>query len=77
MFFLQVWPVRLTPLTGCVVGFPPQAFLPRVLGMYVIAALAFIFYVSKVPERYFPGEMSALSRSSWWLLDEGPVSWAD
>lgn len=24
--------------------------------MYLIAALALIFYVSKVPERYFPGE---------------------
>lgn len=33
-----------------------QAFVPRVLGMYFIAALALIFYVSKVPERYFPGE---------------------
>lgn len=26
--------------------------------MYVLAALALIFYVSKVPERYFPGEAS-------------------
>lgn len=25
--------------------------------MYFIAALALIFYVSKVPERYFPGEV--------------------
>ena len=32
-----------------------QLFLPRVLGMYLLAALAFLFYVSKVPERYFPG----------------------
>lgn len=32
-----------------------QAFIPRVLVMYLIAALALIFYVSKVPERYFPG----------------------
>lgn len=28
--------------------------------MYVIAALAFIFYVSKVPERYFPGEIQMI-----------------
>lgn len=34
-----------------------QAFVPRVLVMYVIAAAAFLFYVSKVPERYFPGEI--------------------
>ncbi|CDR00743.1 unnamed protein product, partial [Oncorhynchus mykiss] len=32
-----------------------QSFIPRVLGMYAIAAVAFVFYVSKVPERYFPG----------------------
>ncbi|KPP57960.1 progestin and adipoQ receptor family member 3-like, partial [Scleropages formosus] len=31
-----------------------QAFFPRVLVMYFIAALAFLFYISKVPERYFP-----------------------
>ncbi|GAB1289872.1 Progestin and adipoQ receptor family member 3 [Apodemus speciosus] len=31
-----------------------QDFAPRVLVMYVIALLAFLFYISKVPERYFP-----------------------
>lgn len=30
-------------------------FFPRVMIMYVIAASAFLFYVSKIPERYFPG----------------------
>ncbi|XP_036268633.1 progestin and adipoQ receptor family member 3 isoform X3 [Pipistrellus kuhlii] len=29
-------------------------FAPRVVVMYVIALLAFLFYISKVPERYFP-----------------------
>lgn len=33
-----------------------QDFIPRVLVMYLLAVVAFIFYVSKVPERYFPGE---------------------
>ncbi|XP_077877580.1 progestin and adipoQ receptor family member 3 isoform X3 [Ictidomys tridecemlineatus] len=32
-----------------------QDFAPRVIVMYVIALLAFLFYISKVPERYFPG----------------------
>ncbi|XP_069025435.1 progestin and adipoQ receptor family member 3a isoform X1 [Embiotoca jacksoni] len=41
-----------------------QAFIPRVLGMYFIAALALIFYVSKVPERYFPGENNTQRRTS-------------
>lgn len=39
-----------------------QAFVPRILGMYVIAALALLFYVSKVRERYFPGEPAPESR---------------
>lgn len=33
-----------------------QLFLPRVLVMYLIAGSAFLFYVTKIPERYFPGE---------------------
>ncbi|XP_069580851.1 progestin and adipoQ receptor family member 3-like isoform X4 [Brachyistius frenatus] len=41
-----------------------NAFIPRVLGMYFIAALALIFYVSKVPERYFPGENNTQRRTS-------------
>uniref|UniRef100_A0A663MQ15 Progestin and adipoQ receptor family member 3 n=1 Tax=Athene cunicularia TaxID=194338 RepID=A0A663MQ15_ATHCN len=32
-----------------------QEFAPRVVVMYFIAAVAFLFYISKVPERYFPG----------------------
>lgn len=40
-----------------------QAFIPRVLVMYFIAALALIFYVSKVPERYFPGEILVMFSS--------------
>uniref|UniRef100_A0A1A8RBK3 Progestin and adipoQ receptor family member IIIa n=2 Tax=Nothobranchius pienaari TaxID=704102 RepID=A0A1A8RBK3_9TELE len=47
-----------------------QAFVPRVLGMYFIAALALVFYVSKVPERYFPGQLNYLGSSHqvWHLL---------
>ncbi|XP_030215199.1 progestin and adipoQ receptor family member 3a isoform X4 [Gadus morhua] len=49
---------------------PTQLFLPRVLGMYLLAALAFLFYVSKVPERYFPGQLNYLGSSHqvWHLL---------
>lgn len=38
--------------------------------MYVIAALAFTFYVSKVPERYFPGQLNYLGSSHqlWHVL---------
>ncbi|XP_043369149.1 progestin and adipoQ receptor family member 3 isoform X3 [Dermochelys coriacea] len=40
-----------------------QEFAPRVIVMYLIAAVAFLFYISKVPERYFP-EFSYCNRSS-------------
>lgn len=47
-----------------------QAFVPRVLVMYVIAAAAFLFYVSKVPERYFPGQLNYMGASHqlWHML---------
>lgn len=47
-----------------------QMFVPRVLGMYCIAALALVFYVSKVPERYFPGQLNYVGSSHqlWHLL---------
>ncbi|XP_048419414.1 progestin and adipoQ receptor family member 3-like isoform X3 [Stegostoma tigrinum] len=32
-----------------------KVFAPRVGVMYLLASLAFLFYYSKVPERYFPG----------------------
>lgn len=35
-----------------------QAFFPRVMIMYLIAASAFMFYITKIPERYFPGVLS-------------------
>lgn len=41
-----------------------QEFAPRVLVMYFIAAVAFLFYISKVPERYFPGR----TLSTGWFL---------
>lgn len=31
--------------------------IPRVLGMYVINAIAFAFYVFKIPERFYPGNL--------------------
>ncbi|KAL6097094.1 paqr3 [Pungitius sinensis] len=47
-----------------------QLFLPRVLIMYLIAGSAFLFYVTKVPERYFPGQLNYLGASHqvWHIL---------
>ncbi|XP_077944584.1 progestin and adipoQ receptor family member 3 isoform X4 [Gasterosteus aculeatus] len=47
-----------------------QLFLPRVLVMYLIAGAAFLFYVTKVPERYFPGQLNYLGASHqvWHIL---------
>nr|XP_006006886.1 PREDICTED: progestin and adipoQ receptor family member 3-like isoform X2 [Latimeria chalumnae] len=41
-----------------------QAFAPRVVVMYLIAAVAFLFYISKVPERYFPVKTTVPKRDS-------------
>ncbi|XP_041109295.1 progestin and adipoQ receptor family member 3-like isoform X2 [Polyodon spathula] len=47
-----------------------QEFVPRVLVMYLIASAAFLFYISKVPERYFPGQLNYLGSSHqvWHIL---------
>lgn len=35
-----------------------RMLLPRVLGMYVISGVAFVIYLSKIPERFCPGNQS-------------------
>ncbi|XP_034085129.1 progestin and adipoQ receptor family member 3-like [Gymnodraco acuticeps] len=47
-----------------------QLFLPRILVMYLIAGTAFLFYVTKIPERYFPGQLNYLGASHqvWHVL---------
>nr|XP_054600193.1 progestin and adipoQ receptor family member 3 isoform X1 [Nothobranchius furzeri] len=43
-----------------------QLFFPRVIVMYLIAGSAFLFYATKIPERYFPGEIcSSFSLKKW------------
>lgn len=37
-----------------------RMLLPRVLGMYLISGAAFAIYLSKIPERFFPGKCSSL-----------------
>lgn len=34
-----------------------QMLLPRVLGMYIISGIAFLIYITKIPERFFPGNL--------------------
>uniref|UniRef100_A0A8C7VR50 Progestin and adipoQ receptor family member IIIb n=1 Tax=Oncorhynchus mykiss TaxID=8022 RepID=A0A8C7VR50_ONCMY len=47
-----------------------QLFLPRVIVMYLIAGAAFLFYISKIPERCFPGQLNYLGASHqvWHVL---------
>ncbi|XP_014691791.1 progestin and adipoQ receptor family member 3 isoform X3 [Equus asinus] len=54
-----------------------QDFAPRVIVMYVIALLAFLFYISKVPERYFPGQLNYLGSSHqiWHILAVVMLYW--
>lgn len=35
-----------------------RMLLPRVLGMYIISGAAFAIYLSKIPERFYPGNCS-------------------
>ncbi|ELW63929.1 Progestin and adipoQ receptor family member 3 [Tupaia chinensis] len=54
-----------------------QDFAPRVIVMYMIAVLAFLFYISKVPERYFPGQLNYLGSSHqiWHILAVVMLYW--
>ncbi|XP_013371628.1 PREDICTED: progestin and adipoQ receptor family member 3 isoform X2 [Chinchilla lanigera] len=54
-----------------------QDFASRVIVMYVIALLAFLFYISKVPERYFPGQLNYLGSSHqiWHILAVVMLYW--
>ncbi|KAI7812398.1 progestin and adipoQ receptor family member 3a [Triplophysa rosa] len=47
-----------------------QEFVFRVLVMYILAVAAIVFYTSKVPERYFPGQLNYLGSSHqiWHIL---------
>lgn len=46
-----------------------QEFLPKVIIMYLIAGAAFIFYVTRIPERFFPGYCDYIGAShQWWHL---------
>ncbi|XP_053108043.1 progestin and adipoQ receptor family member 3 isoform X3 [Hemicordylus capensis] len=52
-------------------------FAPRVIVMYLIALIAFLFYISKVPERYFPGQLNYLGSSHqlWHVLAVVMLYW--
>ncbi|KAM4052900.1 progestin and adipoQ receptor family member 3 isoform 2-T2 [Anomaloglossus baeobatrachus] len=54
-----------------------QEFAPRVIVMYLISASAFLFYISKVPERYFPGQLNYLGSSHqlWHILAVVMLYW--
>ncbi|XP_072448318.1 progestin and adipoQ receptor family member 3a isoform X1 [Chiloscyllium punctatum] len=47
-----------------------QAFVPRVFVMYLMGAVAIFLYVTKIPERYFPGQLNYLgsSHQCWHIL---------
>ncbi|KAK7506545.1 hypothetical protein BaRGS_00002020 [Batillaria attramentaria] len=47
-----------------------QIFFPKITAMYMIGALAFSFYISKFPERMFPGLFDYLgsSHQCWHIL---------
>ncbi|KAK7866648.1 hypothetical protein R5R35_000265 [Gryllus longicercus] len=59
------WTVIMGGLANPVV----EMLLPRVLGMYFISGLAFLIYITKVPERFFSGRVDYIGSShQWWHL---------
>lgn len=42
---------------------PPQVLVPRVIGMYFLVGLAFFFYITRIPERFFNGKVDYLGHS--------------
>jgi len=46
-----------------------QEFLPQIIILYLITASAFFFYITKIPERFFPGYCDYIGHShQWWHL---------
>ncbi|XP_026480455.1 progestin and adipoQ receptor family member 3-like [Ctenocephalides felis] len=46
-----------------------KLLLPRVLGMYLISGLAFLIYLTRIPERWFSGRVDYLGHShQWWHI---------
>ncbi|KAL8586817.1 hypothetical protein ACOMHN_052693 [Nucella lapillus] len=46
-----------------------QIFVPKITAMYLIGMLAFSFYISKFPERMFPGVFDYIGSShQWWHI---------
>lgn len=37
--------------------------VPRVIGMYFLVGLAFFFYITRIPERFFNGKVDYLGHS--------------
>lgn len=42
---------------------PVQVLVPRVIGMYFLVGLAFFFYITRIPERFFNGKVDYLGHS--------------
>lgn len=40
-----------------------QVLVPRVAGMYFLVGLAFFFYITRIPERFFNGKVDYLGHS--------------
>lgn len=55
------WSVAMGGMENPMVGM----LLPRVLGMYIISGAAFFIYISRLPERYFPGNRAVLRTTNW------------
>lgn len=43
--------------------------VPRIVIMYLLCLIAFVFYAAKIPERWFTGKVDFVGHShNWWHL---------
>ncbi|XP_030370194.1 progestin and adipoQ receptor family member 3 isoform X2 [Scaptodrosophila lebanonensis] len=46
-----------------------RLMVPRIVGMYLLCLVAFVFYAAKIPERWFTGKVDFVGHShNWWHL---------
>ncbi|EEB19387.1 conserved hypothetical protein [Pediculus humanus corporis] len=56
-----------TVIMGGIANPVVELLLPRVLGMYAISSMAFIIYITKIPERFCSGKVDFIGSShQWW-----------
>jgi predicted membrane channel-forming protein YqfA (hemolysin III family) len=74
-----LYSIHVLVLSSLLVQLMPlfQNWIPNVVILYVLAGLAFVFYVSMMPERWLPGTFDLIGSSHqlWHLLILAALAW--